>query len=494
MEALPSLLDAADETPSISPQSVAVVDKSEAADGLTRKVAAVNAVSDVRPLGLGDATENLVEEPDNPDREARQHSLRTYNTIREAQMAGKRTIPPPPPSPGHLNKLRPPPTPNGPTTPKAPEWGTKSAGIDSRPPENPIVSHPLLMTPRTKSISNTPKFQSFSTMANTFGRVVGRKDESGPQHQSTPDSLVGTISASDKPGEIRLPSDDSSTVTFSATAPESSAKPKATKTDVLAELAKARKRISMKPPSTVTPFPPPAKPSPSVSKPAPLPSSNDTNIFNRAPSADSNDSKAVESEATQTSPSPPLTLSIATANPLSPAVSASMAPPTALKQPIVSVGNQKLLAAPIALPVSPPPASPLAKKKANLILDSSCSRCANLQTQLANLRKDHLAMSDTAIAATEESSLLRDQLAEARKEYMQNQAQTMHTDRLLDVIYKLKEQLDHEPIAPELILELQTVKEKLLYMTIERDDLMKQMRQTGSKRSSEDKVNKRWFA
>lgn len=494
MKALPSLPGTANETPSVSPRSVAVAEESEAADGLARKVTAVDAVSDVQPLELGDTTENSVEQPKNPDREARQHSLRTYNTIRDAQMAGKSIIPPPPPSPGHLNKLRPPPTPKGPTTPKAPEWGTKSAGVDNMPPENPIVSHPLFMTPRTKSISNTPKFQSFSTMANTFGVVVGGKDESGAQDQSTPDSLVGTTSALDKPGDVGPPSDNSSAVTFSAAAPGSPAKPKASKTDVFAELAKARKRISMKAPSTVIPSPQPTKPSSFVSKLAPPHSSDDTQLSNRAPSADPIDSKAVESEATEKSIFPPPPLSSAAANLPSPTVSASMAPPPALKQSTVSTGDRKNVAAPIALRVSPPPTSPQAKKKESLSADSSCSRCANLQAQVANLRKEHLAMSETAMAAAEESSLLRDQLAEARKEYMQNQTQKMHTDRLLDVIFKLKEQLDHEPIAPELILELQTVKEKLLYMTIERDDLVKQMRQIGSKGKSGEKVSKRWFA
>jgi hypothetical protein len=96
-----------------------------------------------------------------------------------------------------------------------------------------------------------------------------------------------------------------------------------------------------------------------------------------------------------------------------------------------------------AIERSPPPDAPAA---------ASCAKCAEL---------------------TEEAGALRAELAAAREDCVRDERLRAENERLLDVVYALKEQLDREPLAPEVLRELQDVKERFILVTLERDELVK---------------------
>lgn len=569
MEVQSASQNAADIAPSGSPRSIATGEDPQSQDAHLEKGKASRPKISVQPLCLSGSAER---KPSQPDRET-ENSLNTFKSIREAQIAGKKIIPPPPPSPGHLSKLRPPPTPQSLATPKAPAWGSQSSETTSKT-ENPITSHPLLTTPRTKSISmsTAPTFVSFSTVQNTFGNVIdGNGDVVAPQaatDQTTSDRSNKTPSLG---GNEKAEGDENT-----SDGP-AKLKRKATNTDVFAELAKARSRITAPTPNASTSSSPQAfkQNSQEVSKtPTKASDGSKRNVVSKTPTetpkphstaelivpletspvssppsptivslVSSAERDRTRSEpgsrpslktpgAKEVSPSPPPPPPPAhgahgdtSVTPSSPdsgsganssSQEASQQPPTPTSRapggtPVTpsSPDNGGEANSPSPTPPPPPPslqaptnsvekseAENTVRKDPSTPRGNSCSKCSTLHAQVKTLRRDHLAMSEAAMSSADESSLLRDQLAEARKEYMENKTQKMHTDRLLDVIYKLKEQLDHEPIAPELILELQTVKEKLLYMTIERDDLALQIRQmeAAPKHSPSAMTRQGWFS
>jgi hypothetical protein len=117
-----------------------------------------------------------------------------------------------------------------------------------------------------------------------------------------------------------------------------------------------------------------------------------------------------------------------------------------------------------AIERSPPPDAPAA---------ASCAKCAELKKQVAALRESTCLLGEATAAAAEEAGALRAELAAAREDCVRDERLRAENERLLDVVYALKEQLDREPLAPEVLRELQDVKERFILVTLERDELVK---------------------
>lgn len=104
-----------------------------------------------------------------------------------------------------------------------------------------------------------------------------------------------------------------------------------------------------------------------------------------------------------------------------------------------------------------------------------CQRCLEMQAQIRSLRDTTVSLGESAAAATEEAGLLREALARARDTAQRDDRLRAENERLLDVVFTLKAELDHQPLGPDILRELQAVKENLIYVTIERDEMAKEV-------------------
>jgi hypothetical protein len=100
-----------------------------------------------------------------------------------------------------------------------------------------------------------------------------------------------------------------------------------------------------------------------------------------------------------------------------------------------------------------------------------CQNCEELQLKLATLQSSIMAMGESPALDAEEVVTLRAELSKAREECARDEHLIAENERLLDVVFTLKEQLDREPLAPDVLRELQHAKEKVIVLTIERDEL-----------------------
>lgn len=109
---------------------------------------------------------------------------------------------------------------------------------------------------------------------------------------------------------------------------------------------------------------------------------------------------------------------------------------------------------------------PLAPEAAN------CQRCNDLQRKVCTLQNTVLTLGESCAMATEEAETLRIDLEKDRDECVRDDRLRAENERLLDVVFTLKEQLDREPLTPEVINELQNMKERVALLTIEKDELV----------------------
>lgn len=108
--------------------------------------------------------------------------------------------------------------------------------------------------------------------------------------------------------------------------------------------------------------------------------------------------------------------------------------------------------------------------------NDDCEMCKDLQKKLVTLQSSILNTGDSSALVTEETRLLRSELAKAKEECVQDDRLRAENERLLDVVYALKEELEHEPLAPDVLRELQSTKEQLAIVSAERDELAATLR------------------
>lgn len=105
-----------------------------------------------------------------------------------------------------------------------------------------------------------------------------------------------------------------------------------------------------------------------------------------------------------------------------------------------------------------------------------CHSCKGLKEKLAVLQNSILNADESSAVSAEEVGRLRLELAKAKEDCVQDERLRAENERLLDVVYVLKQELDHEPLAPEILRELQSTKEQLAVLMAERDELAANLR------------------
>ncbi len=109
-------------------------------------------------------------------------------------------------------------------------------------------------------------------------------------------------------------------------------------------------------------------------------------------------------------------------------------------------------------------------------LEGSCHRCRELEGQTRSLQAQNRVLSETAVSAVQEASLLRDKIGEMVDDTVRDHRIAAENERLVDVIHLLKSELDRQPVAPEILEELLNVKMKLVTVALERDELLEKVK------------------
>jgi hypothetical protein len=105
----------------------------------------------------------------------------------------------------------------------------------------------------------------------------------------------------------------------------------------------------------------------------------------------------------------------------------------------------------------------------------SCPSCVRLQAHVQSLQAEGLELGEVAAAAIEYTKKLESDLATARIEAVQDYRIRAQNERLLDVIYALKKELDRQPVPEEILGELLEAKSSVALLRAERDELSRKI-------------------